>query len=71
MKQLLFEVTNLVRKFRFDVVQKGVETQKQLEMVLEAGANKIQGFYYSKPLEAHAFVEFIRNQNATTNPVHI
>ena len=63
MKNFSSEWMQLMRKFQFDVVLKRVESHEQLERALEAGANKIQGFYFSKPLNEEAFLEFIRSQN--------
>ena len=68
--KFLVESINMIRKFRLDVIQEGVETKEQLELVLNAGANKIQGYYCSKPLDAPSFLDFIRSRNASTNPVH-
>ncbi len=68
--KFLVETINLIRKFRLDVIQEGVETKEQLDLVLKAGANKIQGYYFSKPLDSSAFVNFIRTHNASTNPTH-
>lgn len=68
--KFLVETINMIRKFRLDVIQEGVETKEQLELVLNAGANKIQGYYFSKPLDAPSFLDFIRSRNASTNPVH-
>ena len=68
--KFLVESINMIRKFRLDVIQEGVETKEQLELVLNAGANKIQGYYFSKPLDAPSFLDFIRSRNAWTNPVH-
>lgn len=48
---ILFE--NLVKTFKaasFNVLVEGVETEKQKQLVNKAGADYIQGFYYSRPL---------------------
>jgi EAL domain-containing protein (putative c-di-GMP-specific phosphodiesterase class I)/GGDEF domain-containing protein len=68
--KFLVETINMIRKFRLNVIQEGVETKEQLELVLKAGANKIQGYYFSKPLESSEFLSFIRVHNASTNPLH-
>lgn len=42
-----------------DVIAEGVETTTQLDMLLAHGCNKIQGYYFSKPLPASEFPEFV------------
>lgn len=61
---LLVEIINIIRKLRFDVVQEGVETKDQLELVLKAGANRIQGFYFSKPVCESELLEFLKVRNS-------
>ena len=57
-------LSNLIWSFGsmgYQVVQEGVEDKKQLEFVVRAGANLIQGYYFSKPLPPQEFLEYIRN----------
>ena len=42
-----------------DVIAEGVETTTQLDMLLEHGCNNIQGYYFSKPLPASEFPDFV------------
>ncbi len=41
------------------VTQEGVEDAKTFQYVKSIGCNVIQGFYYSKPLEEKAYLEFL------------
>jgi diguanylate cyclase (GGDEF)-like protein len=41
------------------VVAEGVETVEQLELLKSYGCDEIQGYYYSKPLNAHDFEMFL------------
>ena len=41
------------------VVAEGVESREQLEILRTAGCDEIQGYYYSKPLPAAAFEEWL------------
>jgi EAL domain-containing protein (putative c-di-GMP-specific phosphodiesterase class I) len=53
----------MMRRLGMNVIQEGVETSEQLDLVLDAGANLIQGYYFSKPLREKEFVDFVRNFN--------
>ena len=41
------------------VVGEGVETDEQLNVLMQLGADQVQGFYYSKPLVVADLVEYI------------
>jgi EAL domain-containing protein (putative c-di-GMP-specific phosphodiesterase class I) len=62
-KVVLLETIRMMRSLGMDVVQEGVETKEQLDLVVEAGANKIQGYYFSKPLPADEFINFLDKFN--------
>lgn len=63
---VLKNTMEIVRKLDMNVVQEGVETKNQLEMVRKYGGNRIQGYYYSKPLPPDDFIAFTKefNENA-------
>lgn len=44
----------------------GVETQEQLDFLIENGCDFVQGYYYSMPLPSDEFFEFIRKQDFHT-----
>lgn len=44
-------------QMEIDVCTEGVETEQTLDIVKDAGAAYIQGYYYDKPLEADEFFE--------------
>ncbi len=46
------------------VVTEGVEFKEELDVIKETGTNRIQGFYFSKPLPKEKLIEFLRgNRN--------
>lgn len=46
------------------VIAEGVETEAQLDFMLENNCEEIQGFYYSQPLPADEFEAFVIRHNA-------
>ena len=52
----------LGKNLRLRVVAEGVETQEQLDFLREKGCDEIQGFFYSRPLPADAFVHFLQDK---------
>jgi diguanylate cyclase (GGDEF)-like protein len=64
-------IINFAHSFKLKVVAEGVETLEQLEMLRGMGCDCIQGYYYSKPLQPAALLEFRKklNQNLQTQTV--
>ena len=62
-KHLLVDSIRMMRRLGMNVIQEGVETSEQLDLVLNAGANLVQGYYFSKPLPKEDFIDFTRNYN--------
>ena len=52
-------VIAMAKNLRKEVVAEGVETLVQLEYLRRHGCDLIQGYYFSRPLGADAFVEFM------------
>ncbi|MCK4744103.1 MAG: EAL domain-containing protein [Sulfuriflexus sp.] len=50
-----------------NVIAEGVETTTQLDMLLEHGCDNIQGYYFSKPLPASEFPDFIAKFYSESN----
>jgi diguanylate cyclase (GGDEF)-like protein/PAS domain S-box-containing protein len=48
-------VINLGHSMNLEVVAEGVETEEQLEFLRAEGCDIIQGYYYSRPVDADAF----------------
>ncbi|MBR5484894.1 MAG: EAL domain-containing protein [Oscillospiraceae bacterium] len=58
---------NMIQSMHLSVVSEGVETAHQLETLEKLGVDYIQGFYFSKPIPADEFIEFIKKHNGIEN----
>ena len=54
-------IMNLARDLGMDVIVEGVETKKQLDYLANLGADKIQGYYFSKPLPVPDFKKLVED----------
>ena len=57
---IISAVINLSHSLGFQIIAEGVETQEQLSYLHAQQCDEIQGYYFSKPLSAEQFVEFIK-----------
>jgi len=62
---LVKAVMNIATVCNIDVVAEGVETKTQLEHITILGGDKIQGYYFSKPLPEHELIHFLSPQKLT------
>ena len=46
----------------YSIVAEGVESEETVEKLMKLNVDRIQGFYYSKPLNEKDFLEFLQNQ---------
>ncbi|MDD6739497.1 MAG: EAL domain-containing protein, partial [Coriobacteriaceae bacterium] len=46
------------------VVAEGVETQEQLDKLRALGCDKVQGYYFSRPLPADEFISYLKDHAA-------
>lgn len=58
-KILITDTIQMMRRLGFNVIQEGVETKEQLDLVVNAGANLIQGYYFSKPVPEDEFLAYV------------
>lgn len=49
----------LSKSLNIEIIAEGVETKDQLDFLVSKGCSNIQGYYYSKPLPAEAYKEFL------------
>lgn len=61
--KFLGDLVNLLKNFSMEIIAEGIEDERQLKLVEEAGASYIQGYYYSKPLEKEKLLDVIKNKS--------
>ena len=59
---LLKNMMEFISRFGFDIIQEGVETAEQLELVIGCGCNYIQGYYFSKPVSENEFFTYLERE---------
>jgi|GEM_PF-1386491 len=59
---ILASSIDLGRTFNLTIVAEGVETEEDLESVRKAGCDLVQGYYFSKPLAAEPFAQWLQQQ---------
>jgi EAL domain-containing protein (putative c-di-GMP-specific phosphodiesterase class I) len=58
-RQVLTSITNLAKELNMELVAEGVERQEQLNAVRELGVDRVQGYYYSRPLPKVQVIEWM------------
>ncbi len=54
---------NMIHDMHLQVVAEGVETAEELATFEKLGVDYIQGYYFSKPIEQRAFIDFLKAKN--------
>ena len=54
-------VVEMARSLRVPAIVEGVEDEAQYRLMKQAGCDVVQGYYFSRPVDADAFEELIRN----------
>lgn len=63
-KTIVFNTIALAKKMKITVLAEGVETYAQLKLLSSHGCDMIQGYYFSRPIDADTFTKLLANQNA-------
>jgi diguanylate cyclase (GGDEF)-like protein len=67
-RALLAAIAGMARALGLDIVAEGVENTGQLAYVTELDCDYVQGFFFSRPLQAERLEEFLRS-SALASPV--
>ncbi|KAA9022060.1 EAL domain-containing protein [Niallia endozanthoxylica] len=66
-KDIVSAVVQLAKKLKIRIVAEGVETQEQLEFLKGVQCEEVQGYLYSKPLEAKDFERLLEQETCQPN----
>lgn len=61
-KHVVDAMNSMIHDMGLKIVAEGIETREQLEAMKKLGIDYIQGYYFSKPLPANVYLEFISKQ---------
>jgi EAL domain-containing protein (putative c-di-GMP-specific phosphodiesterase class I) len=59
---------NLAHDLQLDVVAEGVENYRQLSLVKQQSCDKVQGYYFSKPINYEQTVQYYIHNYLTLPP---
>lgn len=62
-KYIMDAAMSMIQGMNLKIVSEGIETEEQFRTMDGLGINYIQGYYFSKPLPAEEFMEFIIKNN--------
>ena len=62
-KIILRNTIQMIKEMNLKIVMEGVETDAQKQTISSLGCDYIQGFYFSKPMEANQFIEYCKKFN--------
>jgi sensor c-di-GMP phosphodiesterase-like protein len=63
-------VTAMLDASQLMVIAEGVETERQVQMLRAAHIQAAQGFYFSRPISAHALMAFSRDHGTMISTIH-
>jgi EAL domain-containing protein (putative c-di-GMP-specific phosphodiesterase class I) len=61
---LIEAITAMANSLRLNVIAEGVETQAQLDFLMEKGCERIQGYLYCYPLPADEVAGYLKKEMA-------
>lgn len=64
--KIIKSLTSLCQDMEITSVVEGVETHSQLETMRQLGCNFIQGYYFAKPMPAHAIADYLDMERQRT-----
>lgn len=64
---VLKNIIRMLKELKMDVIAEGVETKEQIDILSEMGCQKMQGYYFDKPLEKKEYEKRLVNKKYGDN----
>ena len=58
------DIISMVKHLGFVCLAEGAEDKNQIEFLRKAGCDKVQGYYYSKPVSKDEYLNLLKKQNS-------
>ncbi len=66
---ILESVIHMLSQLKVNIVAEGVETAEMADYLNNQGVTHLQGYYYSKPIDEDAYLNFLRAASGTFDPI--
>lgn len=68
-QKIVKAIIELARILELKTIAEGVETQEQYQVLRDLGCDEIQGYYFSKPVDAQTFEQQFLLDDTTKNSI--
>ena len=68
-RTIITSVVRMAKEIGIQTLAEGVETEEQYEFLKRIGCEKIQGYYFGKPMEKTQFMQHIRDRGIAIEPL--
>ena len=62
-KNITPSIISMAKTLNLKTVAEGVETQEQIDILIDEGCDELQGYYFSKPLSVSDFIKYVKQYN--------
>ena len=68
-RQIITTIVRMAKELNISTVAEGVETEEQFHFLRKIGCEKIQGYYFARPMPAEKLVLYLEKQGLNLEPV--
>ncbi|AZV57901.1 EAL domain-containing protein [Clostridium sp. AWRP] len=66
-KNITPSIISMAKTLNLKTVAEGVETQEQINRLIDEGCDELQGYYFSRPLTVSDFIKYVKQYNINKN----
>lgn len=67
-RQIITSIVRMAKKLKVSTLAEGVETEEQFLFLREIGCEKIQGYYFAKPMPMESLTPYFRSMDLVPEP---